>query len=271
MFNNLIESGSHRRDLARRSRFFLGTLATYAVLVAAAGVASVYAYTAHLDAQNYEVTMLPPLATTPTTAQTPPERPAAPRRGGSAGVIPERTILIASLNTPPRTPPPISTVYNPIPPMPPGYVRLGEHNTGSDRIVTGTIGPAGDDGIPIATNSRHRVVEVDDTAPTPPQPTPAPTPRKPVQLSSLISSKIVSKPVPPYPQIAVVSHTQGSVTVEILVDEQGRVVAATATSGPALLRAAAQQAAMLARFTPTQLNGQPVKVTGVINYNFVLR
>ena len=27
MFNNLIESGSHRRDLARRGRFMLGTLA----------------------------------------------------------------------------------------------------------------------------------------------------------------------------------------------------------------------------------------------------
>jgi protein TonB len=59
--------------------------------------------------------------------------------------------------------------------------------------------------------------------------------------------------------------------VQILVDEQGRVVSAKATSGNPLLQAAAVQAAYRARFTPTLLSGQPVKVTGSITYNFVLR
>jgi len=59
--------------------------------------------------------------------------------------------------------------------------------------------------------------------------------------------------------------------VEILIDEQGRVISAQATSGHPLLREAARQAALQARFTPTQLNGQPVKVSGVITYNFVLQ
>jgi protein TonB len=76
--------------------------------------------------------------------------------------------------------------------------------------------------------------------------------------------------VPVYPPIARAAGIQGSVSVEILVDEQGRVVSAKATTGHALLRVAAQQAAMRASFTPTKLNGEPVKVSGVINYNFML-
>jgi protein TonB len=100
---------------------------------------------------------------------------------------------------------------------------------------------------------------------------PAPTPRKLLVLSQLISSKVLSKPVPPYPPIAKATNVQGIVTVEVLVDEQGSVVSATAKDGPLMLREAARRAALLARFTPTKLNGEPVKVSGVISYNFMLR
>jgi protein TonB len=48
------------------------------------------------------------------------------------------------------------------------------------------------------------------------------------------------------------------------------VVAATASSGPAILRDAAVQAALKAKFSPTKLSGQPVKVSGTINYKFSL-
>jgi WS/DGAT/MGAT family acyltransferase len=110
-----------------------------------------------------------------------------------------------------------------------------------------------------------------DLPPPEPRATPRPTPARPLVLSQLIASKVISKPAPPYPPLAVATRTQGTVTVEILVDEEGRVVSAAATSGPAMLREAARQAALRARFTPTQLNGQPVKVSGVISYNFVLQ
>ncbi|WP_352431480.1 energy transducer TonB [Pyrinomonas sp.] len=49
----------------------------------------------------------------------------------------------------------------------------------------------------------------------------------------------------------------------------GRVISARAVSGPTLLHEAAVAAARQARFTPTLLSGQPVKVSGVITYNFV--
>jgi len=63
---------------------------------------------------------------------------------------------------------------------------------------------------------------------------------------------------------------EGSVAVQILVDEQGKVISAQPVSGHPTLLSAAKQAAFQARFTPTVLNGQPVKIQGVITYNFVL-
>jgi TonB family protein len=65
-------------------------------------------------------------------------------------------------------------------------------------------------------------------------------------------------------------RTQGTVTVEVVLDESGKVVSAVASNGPPLLREAAVQAALKARFSATKLSGQPVKVSGVINYKFSL-
>ena len=67
MFNNLIESQSHVREFKRRGRFLLATTAAYGLLFFVAGIASIYAYDARLDAQNDNLEVLnwvPPLKTT---------------------------------------------------------------------------------------------------------------------------------------------------------------------------------------------------------------
>jgi TonB family protein len=61
------------------------------------------------------------------------------------------------------------------------------------------------------------------------------------------------------------------VNVQVLVDETGRVISAKAVSGNPALTRAAQQAALNARFSPTKIGEQAVKVSGVIVYNFVLQ
>ena len=63
---------------------------------------------------------------------------------------------------------------------------------------------------------------------------------------------------------------QGLVSVQILVDESGKVISAQVVSGNPALSTAARDAAMRARFTPTTLNGQAVKIQGIINYNFTM-
>jgi len=87
----------------------------------------------------------------------------------------------------------------------------------------------------------------------------------------MLIAKVVSLPQPPYPPLARQIKVSGTVNVQILVDESGRVVAAHAVSGHPFLTKSAEDAAQRARFTPTVLNGQPVKVQGVITYNIVLQ
>jgi TonB family protein len=93
---------------------------------------------------------------------------------------------------------------------------------------------------------------------------------KPIS-GGVLNNKAIEKPQPAYPPIAKAARASGTVTVQILVDEEGRVVSANAVSGHPLLQQAAVAAARQARFSPTLLSGQPVKVSGVITYDFVLQ
>jgi protein TonB len=87
----------------------------------------------------------------------------------------------------------------------------------------------------------------------------------------VLNGKAISKPTPAYPAIAKAARASGAVTVQIVVDESGRVVSANAVSGHPLLQQAAVQAVRQWRFSPTLLSGQPVKVSGVVTVNFALQ
>lgn len=102
------------------------------------------------------------------------------------------------------------------------------------------------------------------------EPPPAPRPiLKPIS-GGVLNGTAISLPPPIYPDTARRMRTAGTVTVEVILDETGKVVSANATTGPTILRDAAVQAALKAKFSPTKLSGQPVKVSGVINYKFAL-
>ncbi len=88
--------------------------------------------------------------------------------------------------------------------------------------------------------------------------------------AGVLNGKALRLPVPTYPPAARNTGAQGKVTVEVLIDEQGKVVEARAVSGHAFLQQAAVQAARQARFTPALLSGRPVKVKGTINYVFTM-
>lgn len=93
---------------------------------------------------------------------------------------------------------------------------------------------------------------------------------KPVE-GGVLNGKAVSKPAPSYPAAAKNTGVSGTVVVQLLVDESGQVVRAEPLCGHPVLAKASVEAALKARFTPTTLSGRPVKVSGVITYNFVLR
>ena len=82
------------------------------------------------------------------------------------------------------------------------------------------------------------------------------------------ASKLVT---PGYPAIARKAHASGTVVVKVQIDEEGKVIAANAISGHPLLMPACVEAAQNSLFSPTLIGGKPVKVDGVIQYNFVKR
>ena len=85
----------------------------------------------------------------------------------------------------------------------------------------------------------------------------------------IVNGKSVNLVKPPYPAAARAVRATGAVNVQVTIDEQGNVISAQAVSGHPLLRAASVQAARASTFSPTLLQGQPVKVIGIIVYNFV--
>ncbi len=85
----------------------------------------------------------------------------------------------------------------------------------------------------------------------------------------VINGKAISLPKPKYPAEARSARVSGTVSVKVVIDEVGSVVTAKAFCGHALLHDVTQAAAMKAKFSPTTLSGQPVKVSGIITYNFV--
>lgn len=93
---------------------------------------------------------------------------------------------------------------------------------------------------------------------------------EPTQINGgVVNGKAISLPKPLYPVEGRANRDSGAVTVAVVIDEKGRVVRAGAVSGARTLQFAAREAACRARFSETLLMGNPVKVSGVITYNFV--
>jgi len=99
-------------------------------------------------------------------------------------------------------------------------------------------------------------------------PAPPALPTRTQISGGVLNGNALSLPAPVYPDGARRMGIVGVVEIEVVIDQNGKVVSAKATSGPATLRDSAVQAALRARFTPTKLSGQPVSVTGRIVYNF---
>ncbi len=108
----------------------------------------------------------------------------------------------------------------------------------------------------------------------PPKPSPAgpqvkESTTKRTIAGGVLNGRAISLPKPPYPAIAQKVKASGAVLVQVTVDENGDVISAKAVSGHPLLQGVSVAAARQAKFSPTLLSGQPVRVTGVITYNFV--
>jgi len=262
MFDNLVESSSHKDDIARKGSFIGITALIYGVLFAAFFVTGIYMYDAHLGEMELELTTL--VAPVPV-----PPQEKAPEQEKQADAKPQkvddnvdvRRELIADVTRTELVPKEVSAKASDVPPVRAGRITMvGDAN--SNAVGAPPIGS----GTGSITTAPTRV-QIADEPPPPEAPKPTP-PRAPVS-GGVLNGKAISLPKPAYPAIARAARASGTVVVQVLIDENGNVVSASAVSGHPLLQAVAVGAARQARFSPTKLSGQPVKVTGVIQYNFV--
>jgi protein TonB len=251
MFDNLVESSSHKDDLSRKGSFIVGTTIIYGVLILAFIVAGILWYDAKLGEMELELTTL--VAPVPIPQQQKQEE--QPKQEAK----PTKAELIADVTRTELVPKEISAKASDVPPVRRGVTTV-VGSSDSNAAVAMPSGP----GAGTVVTGPTKVTIADE----PPPPEPKPTPRAPIS-GGVLNGKAISLPKPGYPAIAKAAHASGTVVVQVLIDENGNVVSANAVSGHPLLIQAAVSAARSARFSPTKLSGQPVKVTGVIQYNFV--
>ena len=260
MFDHLVESSSHKDDIARKGSFVLGTLAIYSVLIVAFVIVSILWYDAHLAEQELELTTLVAPVPVPQQQKEPEQKQEAKPVKAEQNVD-VRKELVADVAESRLAPKEVSAKASDVPPVRRGVTTV----IGTSDSNAAAPMPAGP-GSGTVTTAPARV---DIAGEPPPPPAPTPTPRTAPISGGVLNGKAISLPKPAYPPIARAAHASGTVVVQVLIDENGHVVSAKAVSGHPLLQAVAVSAARQARFSPTKLSGQPVKVTGVIQYNFV--
>jgi periplasmic protein TonB len=268
MFQNLVESGFHTSERNRALKFLGFTFTGYVVLLVCLAIAGIYTYNTALAAPDWKVSILttpvPVPANSPIVDTKPKPSADAQLPKNTSTRIPQVTEAVAKVDMP-LVPTKVSTEPSKAPPLPEGVYRVGPVND-PGNMPAGPVGPPepGGSGSAVVVNTPVRVIE----EPPPVAPSPAPKP-KPPQSKGVVNGFAEYLPKPDYPPIAKAAHAFGLVKVQVLIDEQGNVTSAKAVSGHPLLQLAAQSAAKRARFKPTLLSGEPVKVTGVIDYNFV--
>lgn len=86
--------------------------------------------------------------------------------------------------------------------------------------------------------------------------------------AGMTAANVIFSPAPAYPAAASAAHVEGQVTVQAVVNPEGKVVSARAVSGPPLLRDAATEAVQRWRYSPLMDNGKPIAVTTVAILDF---
>lgn len=265
MFNNLIESCSHSGEFKRRGSFVLSTSVIYAVLFIVAGVVSIYAVDARLEEPNdVVITMLPPVELSAERPRVTRAEPAAHSSSHPGQIV--REVNMSRVDDTRSVPTTTSAAPNAHLPQPLGQFIIGDDDSG-------LVEPAGAGHRDGGGNGTSEVVGTPQIDVGTPPSAVVPVERTVARVISKgpITGLAISLPKPPYPQIAIQAHAQGAVNVQVLVDETGKVISAKAVSGHPLLQAAAQRAAYSARFSPTRLGDQAVKVSGLITYNFTMQ
>ncbi len=268
MLDQLVESKNNSKENTRRSEFMIVVLVVAIVVVLGLWTRDLYAHDYGMGSGDLELSTL--VAPPPPDEEPPPKPEKQPEQKQLPSVDVRKELIQNIMSSPVKPPDVIKTD-----PSTAKAMRLNvdtmkgvaDSNTGVDVGKRGgdVVNSGSTSGLPTTTDTGGGS---EDAPPPPPKPTPKPVPK--MISGGVLNGRATSLPTPPYPPAARAVRASGSVSVQVVIDENGHVISATAVSGHPLLRAAAVAAARGARFSPTMLSGQPVKVSGVITYNFNL-
>jgi TonB family protein len=104
-----------------------------------------------------------------------------------------------------------------------------------------------------------------------PSPQATPTPKEILVRGGVLQGAVLKRVAPSYLPLAKAARVSGRVDVQVIISEEGLVIEAEVVSSPPLLWEAALNAAEQWVFKPTELSGVPVKVKGVLGFNFTLQ
>lgn len=254
MFDTLVESTRRKRD-GKTGRYFALTTAAYGVALAALAIVTIVGFSPVL-AEEY---MLESMLTPPPVPSGPSPAAQAQRNTQKRAATPT---VFASPVKPASKVLPASDMKDRTTVISDKWIHGGPVDY---TVVGGGRFPGGKSG--------------NDTVPPPPAPAqPPPQPVEDVKRrdtsrvsEGVLQGRAIRKVKPQYSAIARQVRAAGAVQVLVTISEEGNVIEAAAIEGHPLLRSAAIEAARQWLFSPTKLSGIPVKVQGVLTFNFILQ
>src|SRR5436189_3567651 len=171
MFDNLVESSSHKEDISRKGSFVLVTLAIYVVLTVAFFIAGIYWYDNHLGEMELELTTLVAPVPVPQQQKEPEQKQEAKPVKVEQNVD-IRKELVASVDRTELVPKEVSAKASDVPPVRRGVTTvLGTEN--SSAAAPMPAGPGA--GTVVAAPTKVAIAD----EPPPPEAKPTP-PRAPI-------------------------------------------------------------------------------------------
>ena len=271
MLNQLIESKDHREENVRKNGFLLTTLGVLAAVLVCGWTYSLFAKNFGMGTGDFELSSL--VAPVAVTEDAPPPKP-EPKVERTQNPASNKVILkdlysdMANTKNPPKEVNGVKDVVS-AERFNLKNVELGNINQIPEN--PGRNVSSDDSGCGLCPGSDNKLNQEQEKEPElVVKPSPKPSPKNlPPKSLGVVNGIATYLAKPPYPPSARALRITDSVSVQVLIDETGKVVSASAVSGNLLLRSVSENAARQSKFSPTYLSNQPVKVTGVIVYKFI--
>lgn len=282
MLDKLVESRNNNGENKRLSGFLLSTFLTVSAVLTFGLIYSLFSQTLAMGNENLDVSTLvaPIMAAEPQPVQ--PEEPKQIQRQAVAekitSTVPTRAVNMQRLDESPfKAPEAVSVAPNKNQARPNGTFLLKDTDSNPAHAGSPVGRFEGGGEKQLGPSNAVKPVEVAEQPEMEKPPVIKQSvkpviekPKLPIS-GGVVNGKATNLVTPVYSAAARSLRIGGEVKVQVVIDENGKVISANAVSGHTLLRSSAEAAAKSSKFTPTTLSNEKVKVSGIIIYNFAIQ